>query len=338
MSTHFYLGADVAKATFVVARWENGTSTLLGEFPNEAAGFQQFADQLTRLTSADPSAPIVLVLEPTGGYELALATFADQHGWHVQRPNPRQIRDWLRGQGQRAKSDPQDARGLAHYGAEHPLRDWQPLPPELLELDSLLRRRDDLTQLVVQERNRLGQPALPPAVRANVDTVVQALETARQAIDTAIAAFFDAHPDWQARLRDLRTVPGLGPQNAPYVLVLLARWAAMTNATGSAKGLTALVGLDPQTYESGATIHRPAHISRMGQPALRGLLFMGALAAATRGHSPLHDFYAQLVQRGKAKMVALVAAAHKILVWAWAIYRHQTTFDATRHAKSAQPA
>jgi transposase len=338
MTTHLYLGADVAKTTFVAARWETGTGTLLGEFPNEAAGFQQLADQLTRLPAAGPAPHIVLVLEPTGGYELGLATFAYQHGWHVQRPNPRQIRDWLRGQGQRAKSDPQDARGLAHYGAEHPPRDWQPLPPELVELDSLLRRRDDLTKLWVEEHNRLDQPALTPVVRANVETVVQALAAARQAIDTAIATFFEAHPDWQDRLHDLRTVPGLGPQNAPYVLVLLARWAAMTDDAGSAKGLTALVGLDPQTYDSGATIHKPARISRMGQRSLRGLLFMGALAAATRGHSPLHAFYDQLVKRGKAKMVALVAAAHKILVWAWAIYRHKTPFDATRYTKSAQPA
>jgi transposase len=338
MSTHLYLGADVAKATFVAARWENGTGTLLGEFQNAAAGFQQLADQLTRLTSANPAPHIVLVLEPTGGYELALATFAYQHGWHVQRPNPRQIRDWLRGQGQRAKSDPQDARGLAHYGAEHPPRDWQPLPPELVELDSLLRRRDDLTKLWVEEHNRLEQPALPPIVRTSIEAMLQALDTGRQAIDTAIAAFFETHPDWQDRLRELRTVPGLGLQNAPYVLVLLARWAAMTNDTGSAKGLTALVGLDPQTYESGATIRKPAHISRMGQRSLRGLLFMGALAAATRGHSPLHDFYAQLIQRGKPKMVALVAAEHKILIWAWAIYRQKTTFDATRYAKSVQPA
>jgi transposase len=338
MATYLYLGVDVAKATFVAAHWANGTGTLLGEFPNDAAGFQQFADRLTPLTAADPAAGLVLVLEPTGGYELALATFAYQHGWHVQRPNPRQVRDWLRGQGRRAKSDPQDARGLAHYGADHPLRDWQPLPPELLELDSLLRRRDDLTKLLGEERNRLAQPALLPAVRANVETVVAALEAARHAIDTAMAAFFDTHPDWQARLRDLRTVPGLGPQNAPYVLVLLARWAALTNATGSAKGLTALVGLDPQPYDSGTTIHQPARISRMGQRALRGRLFMGALAAATRGRGPLHDFYVQLVKRGKAKMVALVAAAHKILVWAWAIYRHKTAFDAARCTKSVQTA
>ncbi len=338
MATSLYLGADVAKATFVVARWENGAGTLVGEFPNEATGFQQLADRLTTITPAERVPLVVLVLEPTGGYELALATFAYQHGWHVQRPNPRQIRDWLRGQGQRAKSDAQDARGLAQYGAEHTAHDWQPLPPELVELDSLLRRRDDLTKLLVEERNRLDHPLLPLVVRANVDTVVQALDAARQAMDTAIAAFFDAHPDWQDRLRDLRTVPGLGPQNAPYVLVLLARWAAMTNDTGSAKGLTALVGLDPQTYDSGTTIHKPARISRMGQRSLRGLLFMGALAAATRGHSPLHDFYAQLVKRGKAKMVALVAAEHKILIWAWAIYRQKTTFDATRYTKSAQPA
>ena len=34
--------------------------------------------------------------------------------------------------------------------------------------------------------------------------------------------------------------------------------------------------------------------------------------------------------RGKAKQVALVAAARKILVWAWAVYRQRAAFDPSR--------
>ncbi len=65
---------------------------------------------------------------------------------------------------------------------------------------------------------------------------------------------------------------------------------------------------------------------------------MSALGG-TRGANPLRHFYLRLVERGKAKMVALIAAARKILVWAWAIFRSGTPFDPTRiHRRTDMPA
>jgi transposase len=58
-----------------------------------------------------------LVVEPTGDYQLALVAFAYEQEWQVSLPNPKQVRDWAKGMGQRAKTDAQDARLLARYGA-----------------------------------------------------------------------------------------------------------------------------------------------------------------------------------------------------------------------------
>jgi len=64
----------------------------------------------------------------------------------------------------------------------------------------------------------------------------------------------------------------------------------------------------------------------MGATQLRRRLFMSALGG-TRGENPLRHFYLRLVGRGKAKMVALIAAARKVLVWAWAVFRAGAPFD-----------
>lgn len=53
---------------------------------------------------------------------------------------------------------------------------------------------------------------------------------------------------------------------------------------------------------------------------------MGALGGV-RGKNILSAFYQRLVGRGKAKRLALVASARKILVWAWAVFLSQTDFD-----------
>ena len=62
---------------------------------------------------------------------------------------------------------------------------------------------------------------------------------------------------------------------------------------------------------------------------MRSLLYMSALGGA-RGHNVLREFYQRLVAAGKPKKLALIAAARKILVWAWAVFRDHANFDPTR--------
>jgi hypothetical protein len=66
---------------------------------------------------------------------------------------------------------------------------------------------------------------------------------------------------------------------------------------------------------------------------------MGALGGLRRkGHNPLRNFYSGLVRRNKAKVLALVAASRKILVWAWAVFSQGVNFDPSRFPQEAPAA
>lgn len=331
--TTLVVGVDVAQATLVPALWQAGQGTVLATVPNTAEGFAQLATAVQTQQQRSGATTIHVVLEPTGGYELALAIFAAQQGWVVSLPNPRQVRDWAKGLGRRAKTDRQDALLLARYGAERQPPAWVPLPAEIQELESLLRRREDLEQMLRQERNRRGQlaqrPGVAKAVPPSIDRLIEALEQEVAQVEEALAALQRQYPQIRADLTRIRQVPGIGPKNGPWVLVVLHRWHALTGGQGDGKGLTAYLGLDPQPHESGTSVRGPTPISRMGLGHLRRQLFLGALGGV-RGKNPLRAFYRRLVDRGKPKMVALIAAARKILVWAWAVFKHQTTFDPTK--------
>jgi transposase len=272
-------------------------------------------------------------LEPTGGYELALAHFALAQGWQVSLPNPKQVRDFAKGRGRRAKTDGQDARLLARFGAETDPPPWQPLPVEVAELDSLQRRKDDVEQMLRQEYNRrhaLAQrPGQHAAVPQSLDRLIEALEQELAAVERAIAEHLRRHPVLQAAMRRLRTVPGVGAKTVVPLLILLWRWQVLTDGQGTPKGLTAYVGLDPQPFQSGTSVHQTPTISRMGDKVVRRKLFMGTLGGI-RGRNPLRAFYQRLVGRGKKKKVALVAATRKVLVWAWKVFQTQTDFDLTK--------
>lgn len=326
MSEKLIVGVDMAKQDFAVAVQADEVAEELGKFANDAGGHQSLKDQLKALGETRGAREIHLIIEATGGYEAALVAYAYEQEWLVSMPNPKQIRDWAKGVGYRAKTDRVDARILAHYGQERnpPLR--PPLAVEVSQLDSLLKRRLELEQALHKERNRLTEsahrPGLSPKVQESFQQVMEALEEALAEIEQAIEDLKQSYEPFQQNVSRLLDLPGVGPKVVLPLMVKLFQWQNLTSGQGEAKGLTAFVGLDPQPYESGRSMRKRPGISKMGDSEMRRLLYMAALGGV-RGKNALKQFYDRLVGNGKAKKVALIAAARKILTWAWTIFSRQ---------------
>lgn len=334
MQQALVVGVDIAKQDFAVACRSGAVAVELGKFANTAEGYAVLQAALERVCTQQDLSRIQLVLEATGGYEAALLAYAYDQGWGVSMPNPKKVRDWAKGVGYRVKTDRVDARILAHYGAERqpPLRPQ--LAVEVSQLDSLLKRRLDLEQALHQEQTRLsemaGRPGLAPQVEESLRQVIEALTQALAGIEQAIEELTQRHKPFQTQMMRLLALPGVGPKVVLPLLVKLFQWQNLTSGAGDAAGLVAYIGLDPQPYESGRSVRKHAGISKLGDREVRRLLYMGALGGV-RGHNPLKPFYQRLVGRGKAKKVALVAAARKILVWAWTLFSRQIDWNPDFH-------
>ncbi len=329
-----WLGVDVSRKTLdTAACLPAGPTNDLGRFDNLEADFPRLVEVATAQAQAVGAERIHLVLEPTGGYEQPLAQFALAQGWQVSLPNPRQVKDWAKGRGRRGKSDRRDARVLAQYGADVQPPAWQPLPEAVALLEALLERRRDLDGMLRQERNRRdalqAQNKYRGLVAESLERSIARLANEITDIDAEIRKHLDQHPDLKQQAKDLDSVPGVGERTVLPLLVVLHRWALLTGYQGTRQGLAAYIGLDPEPHESGTSVHGRAWISRQGDRQLRSVLYMGALGGI-RGRNPLRTFYQRLVAAGKPKKVALVAAARKILVWAWAVFRYQVPFMAEK--------
>jgi transposase len=335
MSKKLIVGVDMAKQDFAAATHLKGGAEALGTFANDGDGHHSLHEALKALCEQTGAEQIHLVIEATGGYEAALVAYAYEQAWLVSMPNPKQVRDWAKGVGYRAKTDRVDATILAHYGAERNPPTRPALAVELSQMDSLLKRRLDLEQALHKERTRLtesmGRPGLSPRVQESFEQVIEALEQALAEIEQAIEQLSQCHAPFQQNLPRLLALPGIGVKIVLPLTLKLMQWHTLTGGQGDAKGLTAFVGLDPQPFESGRSVRKQPGISKMGDNEIRRLLYMGALAAV-RGNNPLKPFYDRLVGRGKAKKVALVAAARKILVWAWTIFSRQTEWNPALHS------
>jgi len=328
------VGIDVSKDTLDVAFWEQDKAVFQGKFPNDQKGFRTIAQSIKRKCKETDATSILVVMEPTGGYEQPFARFAIKQGWQVSLPNPCRVKRWAEAMGIRAKTDRHDARTLSHYGVVQNPHQWKPPPPEVEELEHLLDRLNDQKDTLSREKNRLhayqNRPNAHKMAIRDIEESITFLEGQIAQIQKAIKEHLEAHPRLKEGRKILLTVSGVGEKNVLYMLAMLHRWDALTDGEGDISSLVAYVGLDPKPHESGTSVRKRAGISRQGNRPFRSRLFMSALGGIKGKNSPLTDFYQRLVGRGKPKKLALVAAARKILVWSWVVFRTNTPFDVTR--------
>jgi transposase len=107
MAPNVFIGIDVSKQRLDVALRPTGAKWSVA---NDAAGVALLVERVQAL------APVALiVMEATGGYEMAVAAALTAAELPAVIVNPRQVRDFARGMGKLAKTDVIDAEVLAHF-------------------------------------------------------------------------------------------------------------------------------------------------------------------------------------------------------------------------------
>ena len=103
-----YVGVDVAKETFDVAVHP---CQQIKHFRNNDPGVRDAVSYIMSL------APVLVVMEATGGLETSLAAALGASGVLVAVINPRQVRDYAKSMGKLAKTDAIDAQVMADFAA-----------------------------------------------------------------------------------------------------------------------------------------------------------------------------------------------------------------------------
>src|SRR5881409_2910223 len=195
-----FVGIDVAKAQLDIAVRPSGERWVVS---NDAGGVVTLVERLQALH------PTLIVLEATGGLERAATVALATAGLPVVVVNPRQARDFARATGQLAKTDALDARALAHF-ADVIRPTPRPLPDaQTQELRALLGRRQQLVEMLVAEKNRLG--FAPKPVHRGIQAHIRWLERQLDEVTKELAGLIEASPVWRAKDDLLQTVPGVGP-------------------------------------------------------------------------------------------------------------------------------
>lgn len=311
-----FVGIDVSKAQLDVAVRPEGQGFTVR---NDEPGMTTLVERMRALQ------PHLVVLEATGGLEVALVGALAAAGVPLVVANPRQVRDFARATGQLAKTDRLDAQILARFAdTVRPIP--RPLPEACTqELAAVLTRRRQLIDMLTAEKNRLSS-ALKP-VRKGIQAHITWLERRVAETDDDLSTTIQTSPVWREKDDLLQSTPGVGRVLSTTLLAGLPELGTLDR-----KQIAALVGVAPFNCDSGTL--RGKRIVRGGRASVRAALYMSALVA-TRYNPVIKAFYRHLREVGKPAKVALTACMRKLLTILNAMVKHHTPWRAATGVQHA---
>ena len=295
MNMNIYVGIDVAKDSLDVHILPQTQRIHCTTSPKDV---QNLIEQFGKLKIK------LIVMEATGGYGTTLAAELQQAGLAVAVVNPRQVRNFAKATGRLAKTDRIDAEVLALFAQriQPPARSVG--DENSRKIKSLVARRRQLVTTRIAEQNRRSRAA-NDVVAESIDAVLETIERQLDEMDRMIRQLVQSSPAWMEKAELLQSVPGLGKVTTHVLLADLPELGRLNR-----REIASLVGVAPINRDSGTLRGRRAIGG--GRTEVRNALYMATLVAI-RHNSVIRVYYQRLVESGKRKIVALVAAMRKLL-------------------------
>ncbi len=302
-----YTGIDISKSFFDVAV-PNGEKYDYYKFSNDQAGF----DSLRELLNKDHQ----VIMEASGPYYLSLASYLSRAGIRVSVVNPLVIRRFCQMRMSRAKTDKKDAQMIAQYGKTEKPALWEPPKQHSISLQQLEAVLFSLNKEYTALSNQLESFQSSGMLEPDLEKMIQAELLHKQVLINSISQRMQelAEEYYSDTMSKLQSIPGMGKKTAMMLIVLSGGFERFDNY----RKLSSYIGLCPRIFESGTSIKGKARICKMGMSRIRAMLYICSWSAK-RCNKSCKELYDRLVAKGKAKKLALIAVANKLLKQAFAI-------------------
>jgi transposase len=309
------LGVDIAKKKFDVALLINGKPKHK-VFTNTQEGFELLLSWLHQ-KNVDR---VHVCMESSSTYGDELARYMYDAGNTVSIVNPARIKGFAQSELMRTKNDKVDAGLIARFcHAMHP-EPWTPAPPEIRQLQSLVRRVDTLISMRTQEMNRID--ASHESIRSSLSNHITYLDKEIGSLKKQIATQITDDPNLTIKRDLLRSIPGIGEATIAAIFAELH----MFERCDRVQKVVAFIGLAPKQFLSGSSIKGKPRLSKIGNARLRKALYMPALVSI-QCNPIIQTFYHRLKEKGKNGKVIVCAIMRKLVHLIFGILKSGRPFD-----------
>jgi transposase len=273
---------------------------------------------------------VLFCFEHTGVYSMPLCYFLQENKVSYSMVPAIEIK---RSKGlTRGKTDKTDAKDIAVYAITHLHKIQCSQLPErsLMQLKVMMSEREKIVKAIgmfqktSEKCDFLPKEVLKDTLRINKSTVLM-LKKKLKAVDEAISKVANANEIISKQLDLARTIPGIGPQTALYLII----YSRCFQAFSSWRKFACYGGIAPFHYQSGSSIKGRTKVSPLANKKLKSLLNMAALTA--KKYDPdLKNYYQRKVKEGKNPMLVMNAIRCKLVSRVFATVKRETPYVNTQ--------
>lgn len=305
-----WVGIDVSKATLDVVGLNEQRQTQHTQVDNRASGYAKLKRWLGKRSVQ------AVCLAATGRYREGVAESVHQAGDRVSVVNPARLRGYATSQLRRNKTDKLDATLIADFCRTQQPEAWTPAPPEVRQLQALVRHLTTLEEAKQQADNRLREAV--QQLKSQRALLVAQIDQLKGVIQDHM----DHFPDLRNQRDRMAAIPGIGKLTAAK---LLAECRSVSRFD-DVRQLVAFAGLNPAHHQSGSSLRQKTTLSQTGNSAIRAALYMPAVSA--KRHNPvLRPFAQRLFARGCCEMEVITAVMRKLLQLVEGVLKSGRPFD-----------
>lgn len=296
IASTIFVGVDVSKATLDVYR--SDTKEFL-KIDNTDEAISLLCSQLEK-----KKRQVLVVMEGTGGYEYLLVKHLSSHKLAAAVVNPRRVRDFAKGIGLDAKTDPIDAKVISRYGEVVVPKPMATKSDHELKHSALVARRSQLLELINQENNRLKQ-SWDDDAKQSIREVLELLKKQLKSVDSQLSKMLAMDTINQRKIEILRSIKGVGAVTISTLIAELPELGKLNRGE-----VAKLVGVAPINMDSGTKSGKRFICGGRGQ--VRRVLYMATIVAI-RHNAIIKAFYIHLKSKGKESKVAIIACMRKLV-------------------------
>lgn len=322
-----WIGIDVSSETLDFALLDGaGTHLESARVSNAPKAVMKLMGQWRRRHGVDPSKSLIC-LEPTGHYTLMLLNLVVEQEWPTWLAHPLDIQQSMGIK--RVKNDKVDALRIAQYARtfREKARLFTAQNLKLDRLKHLLTRRQHLVRVRAKFKKHLSDlnRFMEKSLKGEFDRIdkrlITSVDRAVERVETMILQQIRADEKSSEQYDLLRTIPGVGPQLASYLIALTDGFHRFTDP----RELACHAGVAPFERSSGSSVRGRTQVSHQANKTLKTLLHMAALANVQRA-GELQVYFRRKVEEGKKPILVVNAIRNKIVHRVCAVIRNGQAF------------
>lgn len=290
------VGVDVAKSELCAF-----TGTKITSFDNSPAGIKELFAAISKV-----SRNARVTCEATGSYQDLLVRSCLAKGVPVSQCDACQIKHYIRSFGQRAKTDPIDARYIASFAKDRSPKILGKEWIKQLDMREQKRRLDFLIKQCAQCKTSLDSYQ-DASIKAEIRREIKAKEKLIAKYELKLGSLVEKDPLLKRKREVMNTVVGIGERTSLALLLQLPELG-----TTNRRKIASLAGLAPMHKKSG-TMDGVRTVKGGGRAQVRTALYMASVSAI-RHNAHIRAFYLGLKKRGKKGRAIIIAVARKLLI------------------------